>query len=208
MIDYKGVIGFANAEYIVSRSRFIANIARVTSYDEANEFVETISKKYNDATHNCYAYIVNPEKTQMKFSDAKEPQGTAGLPILEVLRKRDITCTAIVVTRYYGGVKLGTGGLVSAYTKASLMAIEASEMGEYKYSQFNSVELDYTDISKVVNAITSLGGDIIDTAYRDTIVLEYAVPLAIEDRVADSILAITSGQGTINRDKLEYHIYK
>lgn len=208
MIDYKGVIEIATSEYVVSRSRFIATIKRVTSYDEANEFVESISKKFSDATHNCYAYIVNPEKTEMKFSDDKEPQGTAGLPILEVLKKKDIACTAIVVTRYFGGVKLGTGGLVSAYTKAALLALEVAKVGEYKYSHYNSINIDYSIKNKVENIIFSLGGDILDICYSDTINIKYASPIGIKDDLSNKLLAITSGQIKINEEKKEYHIYK
>lgn len=121
---YLSATGETTHEIVIQRSRFICTLKRIDGFDDALSFVKNVKKKYSDATHNCYAFISNAAGTEQRFSDDGEPQGTAGQPMLEVLKKKGIFMTAAVVTRYFGGVKLGAGGLVSAYTRAVAETVE------------------------------------------------------------------------------------
>ena len=131
--------GNGTAEHIEKKSRFISNLFYVTSVEEANGKLEQLRKQYWDASHNCYAYVLDSDNV-MRFSDDGEPQGTAGMPILEVLKKQQIYCALIVVTRYFGGTLLGAGGLVRAYGKAATMAIEAA--GVSRLTPYYTLEVD------------------------------------------------------------------
>ena len=117
--EYLSVSGQFQSEFIVERSRFISYCDRVKSEEEARAFVEKIKKQNSLATHNCYAFIADETANLMRFSDDGEPQGTAGVPILDVIKNRNLRQTAVVVTRYFGGIKLGAGGLCRAYSRAA-----------------------------------------------------------------------------------------
>ena len=117
--------GEGEAELIEKKSRFISHVFHITTVEEANEKLAELRKKYWDASHNCYAYILDSDNV-MRFSDDGEPQGTAGMPILEVLKKQQIYCVLVVVTRYFGGILLGAGGLTRAYGKAATLGLENS----------------------------------------------------------------------------------
>ncbi len=124
-------------EITIQRSRFIAHISRAETESEAQEFIQAIKKKYWDATHNCSAYLIGENDQIQKANDDGEPSGTAGVPILEVLKKRKLKDTVVVVTRYFGGIKLGAGGLIRAYGKSTsegLNNVELSKEGLYKLS--------------------------------------------------------------------------
>lgn len=131
--------GNGTAEHVEKKSRFIGNLFYVTSVDEANEHLERLRKQYWDASHNCYAYVLDSDNV-MRFSDDGEPQGTAGMPILEVLKKQQLYCALIVVTRYFGGTLLGAGGLVRAYGKAATIAIEAA--GVSRLTPYYALQVD------------------------------------------------------------------
>ena len=127
-------------EIVISRSRFICTLKPVSDAADAQEFIKSIRKRYPAATHYCYAYIANEGGTEQKFSDDGEPQGTAGQPMLEVLKKRATYKTAAVVTRYFGGIKLGAGGLVSAYTRSVAEALDTKCITCcYRYLKISSV---------------------------------------------------------------------
>ena len=111
---YFCVTGRSEYEIAINRSRFITTLLPIENAEQAFDEIKKISKKYSDATHNCYAFVSNRENTEQRFSDDGEPQGTAGMPMLEVLKKRNVRMVLAVVTRYFGGIKLGAGGLVSA----------------------------------------------------------------------------------------------
>lgn len=207
-MDYKGVLGQYASEYAVSRSRFIATVTNIANADDAADFIREVSKKYSDATHNCYAYIANPEMTEMKFSDANEPQGTAGLPILEVLKKRNLACTAVVVTRYFGGIKLGTGGLSAAYAKATTECLDKALIADFMYSDYYKLKTDYSMKGKIEQAIINNGGEIADTIYMSDVEIIYAVPVRLSEYMEEVLKGVTSGQ--IKSEKLysKYYIYK
>ena len=125
MIEYKTLAKAGSDEIIIEKSRFIGYCAPVSSEEEALEFIEKIKKKHYDATHNVFAYVVGLDNNIQRYNDDGEPSGTAGVPILEVIKKEDLRNVVIVVTRYFGGIKLGTGGLIRAYTKGAKIALDA-----------------------------------------------------------------------------------
>lgn len=138
-------------EIVIEKSRFICTLKKVNSEAEAQEFIKAIKKEFWDATHNCSAYIV--DEMAQRSSDDGEPSGTAGLPMLEVLRKNKLTNTAVVVTRYFGGIKLGAGGLVRAYTNSVAEAVRATGIAQkVLVSRFNFM-YDLNDVGKILNIL-------------------------------------------------------
>ncbi len=140
---YLSVLGDTERETVIERSRFICRIKRVESEEDAKAFIEEVRKKHSTATHNCYAYVASEDGNIMKFSDDGEPQGTAGMPMLEVLRNKKLCMTAAVVTRYFGGIKLGAGGLVRAYSGAVADAVNASTVVSNELSSKIKITLGY-----------------------------------------------------------------
>ena len=135
MKSYKQVVSPIECEIVIKKSRFITNLIPIENAENADAELKKICKKYSDATHNCYAYISNIIATEQRFSDDGEPQGTAGIPMLEVLKKREIYMTLAVVTRYFGGVKLGASGLVSAYTEGVVSALQSADIRTFVFSE-------------------------------------------------------------------------
>ena len=139
-MGYISVSGELSTEKVIERSRFITTSCHVESEEEARGFIARICGKYKDATHNCYAYIADPTGNAPRFSDDGEPSGTAGMPILDVIKNKKLFCTAVVVTRYFGGIKLGAGGLVRAYSGCVAENLDAAEKlnflpcEEYRYT--------------------------------------------------------------------------
>ena len=133
------------------KSEFIGYVKRVTTEEEAKEFVAEIKSMHKQARHNCYAYIVGENMGIQRYSDDGEPQGTAGIPILEVIKKQGITDCAIVVTRYFGGILLGAGGLTRAYIKGASIAIDAAGVVEKVHGARVSIEIEYDLYGKIMN---------------------------------------------------------
>ena len=153
MKTYKTLHSFGSDEYIVEKSTFIGYAKPIKSEEEAVEFINEIKKKHKDATHNVWAYTVGETMNIQRYSDDGEPQGTAGIPTLEVIKKEDLRDVVVVVTRYFGGIKLGAGGLVRAYTKGAKVGIEAAQIIEkVKYKEVG-ITIDYNQIGKVQNQI-------------------------------------------------------
>ena len=145
----KVITSNGTGEIVEKKSRFIGNVFSVASVKEAEEKIAEISKKYWDARHNCYAYVIGENGESTKCSDNGEPSGTAGKPILEVINGEGITNVLIIVTRYFGGVLLGTGGLVRAYTQAAQAGIAASGVGELVYSQKLTLTVAYDKVNTI-----------------------------------------------------------
>lgn len=162
-------------EYIVEKSKFIITVAPVKTEGEAQEFIKRISKEFWDANHNCSAYAIGPNQEQQRSSDNGEPSGTAGKPILEVLKKREITDTAIVVTRYFGGIKLGAGGLIRAYSTSASLGLDASPLLLHTPKQMVRATISYSDFGTVerwmkekdIYGTTEFGSDVDVTLYID-----------------------------------------
>ena len=148
MEKFKTIEGKVTAEVEEKKSRFIANLFYVESVEEAENCLKQIKKKYYDARHNCYAYVVKEENIIKKSSDDGEPSGTAGSPILNVIERNNLCNVIIIVTRYFGGILLGTGGLVRAYTEAATNAVNQAKIVEQEKGLEVEFELSYSDIEK------------------------------------------------------------
>ena len=145
----RSVYGRAEAEYVIKKSRFIATVCEVKTEAEAAAFIESVRKHYWDARHNCSAFQIGAGGQIQRSSDDGEPSGTAGRPILEVLKKRDLTNTAVVVTRYFGGILLGAGGLVRAYSHGAKIAVDAASRKLMTTCVLLEMQMDYSFYGKV-----------------------------------------------------------
>lgn len=154
---YLTVDGVTENTVEIKRSKFIATLSHVESGEDAEAFVRAVRKRYPDATHNCYAYIADELGNETRFSDDGEPGGTAGQPMLEVLRKKGIVKAAVVVTRYFGGIKLGAGGLVAAYTDSVSEVLDVAGIRRMTECAEVTVECDYSDHSAIESALTRAG---------------------------------------------------
>ncbi len=171
----------AFAEFTESRSRFIGTIRPVKTEAEALAFIAALKKQYWDAKHNVYAYILRDERISRSTDDG-EPQGTAGTPVLEVLQKQGLTDCVIVVTRYFGGILLGTGGLVRAYSKSASLTVQAAGILERRLCTVGQVRCDYGDYGRVQPLISQWGGTVDDTVFAEDVTLLFHLPC---ERVAD-----------------------
>ena len=144
-------------EYSIEKSRFIATIAPVSTEEEAQQFIQRISKEFWDATHNCTAYVIGPRQEQQRSSDNGEPSGTAGKPMLEVLKKTGITNVAVVVTRYFGGIKLGAGGLIRAYSHSVAKAVQEGPKLLIAPRQVITISIDYSNFGAIERQLQALG---------------------------------------------------
>ncbi len=193
MQPYTTILEYARFEYEEKKSVFIAEAAPVESESEAIAFIEAAKKRYPDAKHHVYAYVLR-ENSIMRFSDDKEPQGTAGMPTLDVIRKRNCTDTVVVVTRYFGGTLLGTGGLVRAYTSATVGALEKAGIITYDiYSQYE-ITVSYSDHGKIATQFSDFGFRIDDTVYSDDVCIKGSILKENEDKFEKKITEITSGR--------------
>lgn len=151
MNSFKTVKQAASDEYVVSKSRFIGHAAPAETEEAALAFLKMIRQEHKDATHNCYAYVIGQNAGIMRYSDDGEPGGTAGLPMMEVIRARGVTNVCMVVTRYFGGILLGAGGLVRAYSLACVLALDAAQVAVMEKSQRWWVEVAYPQWDKVIH---------------------------------------------------------
>ena len=179
-------------EYIIEKSHFIATIAPVSTEEEAQAFIQRISKEFWDATHNCTAYAIGPRQEQQRSSDNGEPSGTAGKPMLEVLKKTAITNVAVVVTRYFGGIKLGAGGLIRAYSHSVAKAVQEGPKLLIAPRQIVSLTIDYSYFGSVERQLQTLGLPY-QPSFTDTISLEiYVEPNFVSD-LETTITNLTGG---------------
>ena len=175
--DYRTIMRVASDEFTEKRSRFIGHIAPVTSEEEAQAFVAAKKKEYWDAKHNVWAYVLR-EGGLRRFSDDGEPQGTAGMPVLDVLQKEGLTDCVVVVTRYFGGILLGGGGLVRAYSHGARLAVDAGVRCDMRLSARLQVVCDYAQYGWVAPLIAAAGGTVDDTAFTDEVTIQFHLPFA------------------------------
>lgn len=193
MNSYKTVRKAASDEYIVKKSRFIGHIAPVTTAEQALEFIAAVSKKHWDATHNVYAYILR-EGGIKRYSDDGEPQGTAGIPTLDVLEKSGVTDCAVVVTRYFGGIMLGAGGLVRAYSHSASIAVAAGGIVTRAMCARLKVTCDYYFYGKLSSLVPESGGVIEDTVFEDNVTLIFRLPLELVDGFNAKLIDVSNGR--------------
>ncbi len=187
------------AEITEKRSRFIATVRPVKTEEEAAAFVEEIRKKYFDARHNPYAWVIGDDGSRSRQSDDGEPSQTAGIPILNVIRGSGVTDACIVVTRYFGGTLLGTGGLFRAYTKAAEEGLGASIIVEKKPAERWKVTIDYPDLGKIENLAEKEGFFILGNDYSDKVRLSVLVPAGCIAETAGKIREMTSARAKVER---------
>lgn len=207
--SYYTVKGDGEYEIVIERSRFIAHVTRAETEEAAQEFIQRIKKEHWNATHNCSAYLIGENDQIQKANDDGEPSGTAGVPILEVLKKRHLKDTCIVVTRYFGGIKLGAGGLIRAYGKATSEGINATGVVERKLMRVVSTKIDYTWLGKIENELRSSIYTIKDIHYLDNVEIETYVEEGSVTEFMDWMVELTNGQSEISQSEtvfLEFNI--
>lgn len=192
----------AEAEIIIKKSRFIAAVMPVETAAAADQFVKTISKKHQTATHNVFAYVIN-EQSQ-RFSDDGEPAGTAGKPVLEVISRKNLTKTAIVVTRYYGGILLGAGGLIRAYSDAAKEGIAKAGIVERILHQKLIITLDYQWLGLVKRELEKANGKKIEINYDRQVNLSVLLPPATAQNITNRLIEATGAQINIEKGELIY----
>lgn len=191
-------------EITIQRSRFIAHISRAESESEAQEFILAIKKKYWDATHNCSAYLIGENDQIQKANDDGEPSGTAGVPILEVLKKRKLKDTVVVVTRYFGGIKLGAGGLIRAYGKSTSEGLNNVGIVERRLVQIIKVKIDYTWLGKIEKELRASDYTIKEIHYLDIVKIETYVEESLVKTFMAWITELTNAQCNFTKGENVY----
>ena len=186
-----------NSEIVVTKSKFIGFLGTASTVPEAEEIVTRIRKKYNDARHNCYAYIImDGDNIIKKASDDGEPSGTAGRPMLAVMEGAELVNAVCVVTRYFGGVLLGTGGLVRAYTDAAAQALEDADVSPIRRGRYVKITLDYPDESTLRRYLENEGFEITGSAYSEKVSLTVLGPEEKAESLTARAVDMTGGKAS------------
>ena len=201
MYLYRSVYEYGEAEYVIEKSRFIAHVQPVESYEQAQEFVNKIRQEYKSATHNVPAIICGPKQEMQWASDDGEPSGTSGLPMLKMIADMELTNLAVVVTRYFGGIKLGTGGLARAYTAAAKLGLEAAGICEVGESASLKYEFEYSYLTKLQNLAKDGLFEISDAEYSDKISATLECRLEDCNEVKRMMEDLTSGQAVLKNEQ-------
>lgn len=186
--------------YEEKKSRFIANVYSVENEEQVNGYIEAARKQYWDARHNCYAFVLGKNNETTRCSDDKEPSGTAGKPILEVITGSNIHNCLIIVTRYFGGTLLGTGGLVRAYTQAAKLAVDNSSLSKVIDGISYVVTTDYNGAGKIQYAVSTAGAQITDTIYTDKVEIRILTENDKAESLVKKITEVTNGRAVIKKD--------
>lgn len=202
--EYRTLLSYGEDEVTIEKSRFIGYATPIESEEEAIAFIEKIRTKHWNATHNVPAYIVGDNNEIQRYSDDREPSGTAGIPVLEVIKKENLRNVAVVVTRYFGGVKLGTGGLVRAYTRGAKIGLEAAKIVTKRLYELVHVSIDYTMLGKIQNEILQNGYLIKETTYDDSVHFYLYIEVDSLDHFEKQIVEWTNGRSTIDCKGQEY----
>lgn len=203
--QYRTVRSSGSKEVVIRKSRFIGHVMPVENEEEAMLFIEDIKKKHRDATHNCSAYVIGERDEIQRQSDDGEPSGTAGKPILEVIRNQGVKNVAIVVTRYFGGIMLGAGGLIRAYTDGAVLALEAGKVITRVLRREVFVEIEYTWLGKVENELRGRGIQTGETLFTDKVTL-LCLPRNDEgDAFMAWITDLTQGQALVTEGRRIYY---
>ncbi len=203
MEDYKTVLKDAEVEMIERKSRFIGYCRPVKSQDEAIDFINEIRAMHRQATHNVYAYVLR-EDNIMRYSDDGEPAGTAGVPVLEVIKKEGLTDICVVVTRYFGGILLGAGGLVRAYGKSAKLGIDAAERIEKIYCKLYLIRCDYSTYGKLEYTINTEGYILKDCAFENDVCMTVGVKPEAENAFLKAVADVSGGSAQVNELPGEY----
>lgn len=195
MDEYLVPAGAGEAEFTEKRSEFLGHVRPIECEDEAKAFVAEMKKKYHDARHNCWCYAV--KDGAVRYSDDGEPQGTAGLPMLEVFRREGVTNFVCVVTRYFGGILLGTGGLLRAYTRSAADALSAAGISSVRRRVIYKVECAYSLLERIKSAVLALGAAVDAVDYSERVTVTALVPAEAAEDFCRSVTDISSGTAKI-----------
>ena len=205
--SYLSVLGEMENETVIERSRFICKIRRVESEEDAKAFIEEVRKEHSTATHNCYAYVASEDGNIMKFSDDGEPQGTAGMPMLDVLRNRKIMMTACVVTRYFGGIKLGAGGLVRAYSGAVSACLNEAKIVSNELSSELKIEVSYELYPIFLKYIAGKKMKTLNSDFGGNVVITCVLPRVLEKSFTEGLTDYLLGRACIEKTGEYFYSY-
>ena len=203
--SYKTLRARGSEEFIINKSRFIGYGAPCETEEEALAFLREIREKHKDATHNCYAYIIGLNAGIMRYSDDGEPGGTAGLPIIEVMKSRGVVNCAVVVTRYFGGILLGAGGLVRAYAQGSKTALDASGVVIMEKSVRQLVEVDYSTWRRLEHYLRTAPCQTLETEFTDRVLATLMMKKTDEAQVLSDITRLTDARAEFLPDGELYY---
>ncbi|MEL7604441.1 MAG: YigZ family protein [Sedimentibacter saalensis] len=205
MSDYKSIHKAGRDEIIINKSKFIGSASPVENEQEAIEFIEKIRKEFKDATHNVYAYVIGENSNIQRYSDDKEPSGTAGMPVLNVIMQENLRNVVVVVTRYFGGVLLGAGGLVRAYTKGAKIGLEKGIIVEKNLYYQVSFSIEYPLLGKMDNELMKNEFIVKDKIYLDQVEFHLVVKEGETEKIKAFVKEITSGQAEITVGQADYY---
>ena len=197
LTEYKIVYAGGEGEIVEKKSRFIATVVPVETEEEALAFIESMRKKYWNATHNCFAYAIGARQEILRCSDDGEPSGTAGKPMLDVLIGEELHNVAVVVTRYFGGTLLGTGGLVRAYASATQAGLSASKIITKRFGFKLKITTDYTGLGKIQYILGEKKIKTLDSEYTDQVVLYTLIPNEMLDEIKEEVTEGTAGRAVM-----------
>lgn len=206
--SYKSLSGECVTRKEIEKSRFIATSRHVSGEEEARAFIEETAKRYPGATHNCFAYIGDRLGNFPRFSDDGEPQGTAGMPILEVLKSNGLCEACVVVTRYFGGIKLGAGGLVRAYSGAAAENIASARKVMYEMCAESAYTVGYSQAAAASRFFAESGADVVSAEYSDDVRFVVAVKKAEEEKFVSSLLNALNGRVKIEKSREYFFPFK
>ncbi|MBG9882209.1 IMPACT family member YvyE [Bacillus paralicheniformis] len=203
--SYLTVAGEGTHEIVIEKSRFICHLSRVSTEEEAQNFINHIKKQHWNATHNCSAYVIGENDQIQKANDDGEPSGTAGVPMLEVLKKRNLKDTCAVVTRYFGGIKLGAGGLIRTYGKSVSEGLNHVGVVERKLMRVMHTTVNYTWLGKLENELRESPYQIKDIHYADDVEFETYVKESEKQAFTEWITELTNGKSE-NREGIQVYL--
>ena len=203
MREYKTVELESSDYFVEKKSKFIGYAKPVSTQDEAVEFINTIKSKHWDATHNVYAYVLRENNTQ-RYSDDGEPSGTAGVPVLDVILKENVTDVCVVATRYFGGTLLGAGGLVRAYSHTSKIALDAAHIITMANCQIYSVIVDYSFYDRLNVLLSDFGANVIKSDFSASVSVEFSIKEDISELLKDKLTDISNGKYSLNYLRSEF----
>lgn len=205
MDSYKTLSQESKVEFVERKSIFLGYAANACTEAGALDFINTIRKTHSNATHNVYAYSLRENNT-MRFSDDGEPQGTAGLPTLEILRKGEIVDAVIVVTRYFGGIMLGAGGLIRAYSAAAKLAVEAAQVRLMKLHKKYEATVDYSSYQKIIDEFEKQSVVVRNSSFAENVSIEYAIVTENAEQVNSKVQELTNGRANIVFCGTDYYL--
>ena len=203
MREYKTVELESSDYFVEKKSKFIGYAKPVSTQDEAVEFINTIKSKHWDATHNVYAYVLRENNTQ-RYSDDGKPSGTAGVPVLDVILKENVTDVCVVATRYFGGTLLGAGGLVRAYSHTSKIALDAAHIITMANCQIYSVIVDYSFYDRLNVLLSDFGANVIKSDFSASVSVEFSIKEDASELLKDKLTDISNGKYSLNYLRSEF----